>query len=101
MSDKSQELPERELLNTQITGGDDQPSLPLQENEQIIEREHIEKTPFTLITRDGKSFLAFGKYKVSSEYHSKEEAMGALTNDFWEIQLNVITLIITLEKDKE
>lgn len=100
MSDNQVKRTALDSLKSQYTEEENQPSLPLPD-QQLIEREHIEKTPFSLVTTEGKSFITMGRYKISSEYNSKAEAMGALTTDFWEIQLNVITLIITLDKDKE
>lgn len=98
MSDNQSKRSALESLKSQQQGDVNQSSLPLQE--QLIEREEIENTPFQLITREKESFIALGKYRVSNYYNSKEEALGALTTEFWEIQMTVIGIIIDNWQEK-
>lgn len=99
MSHNQSERPALESLKSQNMEEENQPNLPYQD-EQLIEREPLEGTPFTLITREKKSFIAFGRYKISEEYDSKELALGSLTNDFWNILLNVIQIILDNQEKK-
>lgn len=61
-------------------------------SEQIIEREPIEGTPFTLITTQGKSFGVLGKYALTEKYDTKEEVLDYMDKNFWNLVITVSTL---------
>lgn len=98
MSDNQSGRPARESLRSQKPEEENQPSLPL--DEQLIEREELKGTPFQRITSEGKTFIAFGKYRISDYYKVEDipegEPIGEfiLDNEQWKITVNLIALLI-------
>jgi hypothetical protein len=60
------------------------------ENNQIIERNEIENTPFVMVTLEQGSFVALGNYRVSEVYETKEEAENYIKTITWDNLFNVI-----------
>lgn len=66
---------------------------------ELIEREEIKNTPFTIIKTKGKCFGVLGQHRITEEFSTKEE----VKEDLREITWNRITqvLMIVIEKLKE
>lgn len=98
MSNNQSERPAQDSLRSQKPEEENQPNLPL--DEQIIEREEIKGTPFQRITSEGKTFIAFGKYRISDYYKTEDMPEGEpvgwyiLDNEQWKITVNLIALLI-------
>lgn len=60
-----------------------------QKGTQIIEREEMAGTPFTLVTTEGKTFLTMGKYQISEPMEKEEIGQYMMENEW-----NIITTII-------
>lgn len=61
----------------------------------------IDNGPFSVVSKSGKSFMAFGKYRITEMYETEDEACKAMEKDFWYVLLNLITLIVEIEKKKD
>lgn len=68
--------------------------------EYIIERDPVEGTPFTIITKEGKSFVTLGNTKLTQDYETKEEALDRVQNEDWYFKCAVISAIteVTIEE---
>jgi len=70
-----------------------------QNNTELIEREKIEGTPFTLIKQEEKWFITMGDHRITEPTKHKNEQYNKLEKEKWLIITNVI--IIILEKMNE
>lgn len=69
-----------------------------QSGEELITREQIEGTPFQLITTNGFTFLALGRYRMTQEVSANEENKTELRkkveNKDWNLVLDTIIVLI-------
>lgn len=65
-------------------------------------REPLEKTPFDIITEDGKHFAVIGMEIVTEKYEDKEELLKTLETPTWELLTAVVGVIVkkTIEFNK-
>lgn len=64
------------------------------EKEPDMVMEEVPKTPFTLIKKDEKYFLAFTNYAVSHTVDTREEALELLEEDKWGIMAVYIMAVL-------
>lgn len=84
------------ILNDQVGG------TLVDKNEQLIETEIIEGTPFALITiKDRGSFIALGRGRITDYYDSKEEAKDQINVNDWYFLLSVIYCMLKESPDFE
>jgi len=62
-------------------------------NEELIERDEVENTPFVIITINNESFGTFGKYRITETYHTKEQCRVELLKVDWNRIIQITTLI--------
>lgn len=67
---------------------------------ELIERHHIEDSPFMVITNneDGLSYGVMGKYRMTELYNSKEECIEEMSKITWN---RIIQVIICLNHDQQ
>lgn len=66
---------------------------------ELVENYEIENTPFRIIGNEEEGyFTAFGKYRVSERYKTKEETEENFNVKPWEILINTITACIDFHK---
>ena len=70
---------------------EDLPDRTIREDE-MVKREKVEGTPFTIVEQQGKTFIAIGMYKVSQDI-TYREAKEAIEKRDWGLMLNVSRLI--------
>lgn len=76
-----------------LTSARKKDSLKSGKKKQLIKREPVEGTPFTIITMDKKSFITVGAYRLSEETTNKEELLRQIENKDWTLTTNVISMI--------
>lgn len=69
-------------------------STPNLKNEELIKHETIENTPFTIITVEGKSFGALGKYRITEGFDTADKVKKEL--DIKNLTWNRIAQIILI-----
>lgn len=64
-------------------------------NENLIEREQLEGTPFWLIRQEEKWAIVMGKYKMNDkELRSREEAIKYMEDNKYNISLRMTMIIV-------
>lgn len=89
-----------ELSNTQNNVEENQDNA--QSGEHLVERQGIVGTPFTIIctkTNGEKHFITWGKYKVSKEYNTQEEALNSLVEEQYNYITTMFAIMITADKE--
>jgi translation elongation factor P/translation initiation factor 5A len=81
---KTEEL---ETLSTNVKEQDKQTS------SQLVKKEEIKNSPFTIITQDGVSFGVMGNYKVTENAKSKKEIKKQLETITWNRIIQVVMLL--------
>ncbi len=67
-------------------------------NEELVKRQNIKDTPFTMISIDGEHFGVMGDYRITEKYMDKKK----LERDLKKVTWNRITQIyMILEEEKE
>ncbi|AXH75612.1 MAG: hypothetical protein [Microviridae sp.] len=61
--------------------------------EELIQRQEVEGTPFTMITINKKTFGTFGKYRITEEYHTKQQCEVELKTVNWNRLVQIMTLV--------
>lgn len=112
----------RELLNTQLNVSDENTNKEsYSSNEQIVQRENVAGTPFTIITTAGHgkeiykwngkeeiqvttdgdmSFGTLGKYRITHNRVSKSEVRDELTDFSWDTVMKLLAIIIPEEVNR-
>lgn len=86
----STETKHRELLNTQLNADE----TLNKDSGELIHREKIENTPFYLVGTEEKGyFLTMGKYKLTENQPTKQQALNDLTNERWNIVMRMSAII--------
>jgi len=70
-------------------------------NKELIEREEIENSPFTIITVEGKSFGVMGKYRLTEEGKDKDEVRKELKEITWNRIIQVMMILDQINGDQE
>lgn len=84
------ELKHSELLSIQSNAEENQNRENL--NSELIERTEIAGTPFYLVGNEEHGYIiTMGKFKLTQNKPTKEEAMNLLTTDYWNIILRMVT----------
>lgn len=63
-------------------------------SEQLIEREDIENTPFTIVKFSDKWTLVMGRYKIAGPFPTKDLALEASKDASWNTIMIVIQAMI-------
>jgi hypothetical protein len=63
-------------------------------NKQLIEREKIEGTPFTLIKQNEQYFLVMGDHRLTEPTKNRETTMIKLENEKWLLMTQVVICIL-------
>ena len=61
----------------------------------------IANSPFVMVSRDGQYFVGFGKYKVTEETSSEEEALQLLEDNKWNVITNIAIIVASEMLEKE
>lgn len=70
-------------------------------NTETVEKIEIENTPFTAVRIDDKWYIVMGKYRLTNEIATKEEALAAAIDESWWRIMSVIkAMIIEHEEQK-
>lgn len=69
-------------------------------NYELLKKEDVENTPFTIITMDGKSFGAMGTHRITA-YGKKEEIREELKEMTWNRIVQVIMILTETLKVNE
>lgn len=62
------------------------------DNEQLVQQELIEGTPFTLVNHDTQYFIALGQYRVTPPT-TKEEALKTVQDLSWFNLINIMSIV--------
>jgi len=68
---------------------------------ELVQREEIKDTPFTLITIDGKSFGAMGGFRLTEQAGSKAEIRKELKKVTWNRLIQVMMIMKTIEEENQ
>lgn len=63
--------------------------------------EPITNSPFVMVGKDGHYFIGFGKYKITEDAPSKEEALEELEKNKWNVITNIAIIIASEAMEKE
>ena len=63
--------------------------------------EHVEGTPFKLVTVEEGSFLAIGTYRLHEPRETKEEALKYMDENKWDLILHMILILDETKKEIE
>lgn len=55
--------------------------------------EPIQNSPFVVVGKDGQYFVGFGRYRITEDAPSKEEALKELENNKWNIITNIAIIV--------
>lgn len=103
---QSTELKQKELLSIQSNAGNihKPPSGETtstehgndeEHNTELLQRIKIQNAPFEVVGNEEIGyFIAFGKYKLTTNYNTIEEAQQRIEYDKWEIMINLIIIIV-------
>lgn len=58
----------------------------------MIEREHIDNTPFTIVTIEQGTFIAIGSRRITN-YTTKEECMNMIECQTWDLITSTIAVM--------
>ena len=67
-------------------------------NKEIVKREAVKDTPFTVITYEGYHFGVLGEHRITEKYNSKKELIKKLKAFTWN---RVIQVLMILDNQKE
>ena len=70
-------------------------------NEQLVEREAVENSPFTIITVDKKSFGVMGEFRITESYNWKDDVRKELAKITWNRIVQVFMILNKLTKDEK
>lgn len=70
-------------------------------NEKIVEIIPIYDTPFTIVTKEEKSFIAIGSYKLTEETDNVEHLFELINNNNWNLLTNLIGAMIHLNSKQQ
>lgn len=72
-----------------------------QSNTQLLTREPIKNTPFTIVGNEEQGYIiTMGKYKLSEPYKTNILADLAIKRSDWMLTINVMALICELKADE-
>ena len=60
---------------------------------ELIKNTPIENSPFYVVSKDDKHFVAFGKYKITEEKNTIEEAFESIEKPNWNTIISVISIV--------
>ena len=70
-------------------------------SQSLIKRTDIKDSPFIIVTTQGISFGAMGKYKITEDYKTEKEVKQELEKITWNRIAQVILLINETTKENE
>lgn len=85
------------------TKGIDRPVLNLKQdkdepNSELVTKEEIKDSPFTIIGTEGKYFGAIGKYRITEPVDNKEEIRKDLKKITWNRIVQVMLILTEVQK---
>ncbi|AXH75301.1 MAG: hypothetical protein [Microviridae sp.] len=63
------------------------------DNEQLIQREDVDGTPFIMITIKDETFGTLGNYKITESYYNKKQCENELRKMDWNNVVKVMTVV--------
>lgn len=84
-----------DLLNTQ-SNAEETPN----NNSTLVDRIPIENTPFKIIKHEDKYFIGFGKYRLTEDFNTADDAEDQLYINLWNIVLRMVIAMIHIDKEK-
>lgn len=78
-----------ELLNSQLGSEETH-----KENSRILTNDPIDNTPFRLVGKEEKYFIALGRTRLTQYYETEEGALSAIYDKHWEIILHMIVTVL-------
>lgn len=66
---------------------------------KIIEREHVDNTPFIIITTESGAFIALGENRISDLEEDKQKLIDSINKIDWKILIN--TILVIIEKQEQ
>lgn len=81
-----------ELLELQTSADTPDKEKSISKNETAYER--VEGTPFALIKENDAWFIAFGRYRASDLYKTKEQAKKDIKQKDWDLILTTMSIMI-------
>lgn len=67
------------------------------ETTELLKREQLENTPFTIVEFDKKYFASMGMYRLTELHEDKTQLIQKMQNITWNNLIQVITILITEE----
>tara|TARA_B110001452_G_scaffold243599_1_gene227136 strand:+ start:381 stop:662 length:282 start_codon:yes stop_codon:yes gene_type:complete len=80
-------------LHTSVSGMDKENS----SREELVKRKTVEKSPFEIISIDGKSFGAMGQYRVTEPMETVKEVEKELKKITWDRLVQVVMILQDLK----
>lgn len=68
---------------------------------QLIKKEEIKNSPFTIITIEKESFGVMGEYRVTQKYKTKKEVKEELENITWNRIVQVMLILTETIKKQQ
>lgn len=63
--------------------------------------EPITNSPFVMVGKDGQFFIGFGRYRITEDAPSKEEALEELEKNKWNVITNIAIIVASEAMEKE
>lgn len=67
---------------------------------ELIKKEEVENTPFTIVTTENEIFAVMGEYRVTEKYDKNEYGVGQLKAMVQEITWNRLVQVIMIINEK-
>lgn len=83
------------ILNDQVGN-----TLKTEAAEQLFKTTPVIGTPFNIVEREGKHFIVFGKYKISTDRDTHEECEDMVYNRDYELLLNLMLAAVNTMAEK-
>lgn len=82
---------QRDILNTQNNIENN----PNSNSSQLISKDPIQNTPFWIVGTEETGFMGvMGKYKITENFKTKDEALQELIKQDWATIINVVSIIV-------
>lgn len=70
-------------------------------NSELVSRETIPGTPFTIVGTDQGYFLAMGQFRLTEYFETRDIVIDEIDAEAWNLVLQMITAVLNAEKRLE
>lgn len=74
---------------------------PESNSEQLVEQIKLSGTPFTIVRIEDKWFLTIGKYRLTNQLNTREEAEAEVHDATWDRMMQIMKIMILEHEDEK